>query len=134
MRTIKFRGKRLDNFEWVYGDLLLNNGCPIIVIQVNRDYIGTTDVGAGKHWHIETPAYRVDINTTGQFTGLHDKNGKEIYEGDFLVSPFTGEPVPVIYDREYCQFTFGGAEFGVEVKHKNLEVIGNIYENPEYGK
>lgn len=70
MREIKFRGKRLDNGEWIEGDLLRMNG----------------------HWFIfPDPApegidkYEVDPATVGEFTGLKDKNGKEIYEGGPLV-------------------------------------------------
>lgn len=117
MRTIKFRAfvETLDGKEMVYDWCFLN--------------------AEDKHFYaVDLTNERTDIGyvySIMQFTGLHDRNGKEIYEGDFLISPFTGDPAPVIYDQEYCQFTFGGAEFNVEVKHKKLEVIGNIYENPE---
>lgn len=111
MRTIKFRAWDKD-YKVMHFKLEESHKLPLP--QPLHTYLENTE--------------RFDIM---QFTGLHDKNGKEIYEGDFLISPFTGEPAPVIYDQEYCQFTFGGAEFNVEVKHKKLEVIGNIYENPE---
>ena len=74
MREIKFRGKRLDNGEWIEGDLLRMLD----------------------HWFIfPDPApegidkYAVDPATVGQFTGLKDKNGKEIYEGDVIRSPLS---------------------------------------------
>lgn len=66
-----------------------------------------------------------------QYVGLKDNNGKEIYEGDIVESPFTGDPVSVVWSETFAQFTFGGAEFNVEAKPSNIEVIGNIYENPE---
>lgn len=65
MREIKFRAKRLDNGEWICGDLHLHTPFP---------HIHSTCGDKAK----------IDTDTIGQFTGLHDKNGKEIYEGDVL--------------------------------------------------
>ena len=66
MREIKFRAKRIDNGEWISGDLHLHTPLPHI------------------HSTLGDNA-KIDTDTIGQFTGLLDKNGKEIYEGDVLV-------------------------------------------------
>ena len=123
MRQIKFRGKRVDN-GWVYGDL-------------THDRDG--DLSIGK-WY-------VDPATVGQFTGLRDKSGREIYEGDVLE---TRDGLQVVrfgkHELDCCGCCYGGHQsIGFymtwnkqgasaeedEWKSENLTVIGNIHDNPE---
>jgi len=114
MRTIKFRGLRFNKSEWVYGHLL------------NKNSIG--EVGAG----LDSYSYADVIpETVGQFTGLHDKNGVEIYDGDILKSPF-GEEFEVRQQllTEDIDPIFNAYHFfGWHVY--SCEVIGNIHENKE---
>ena len=72
MREIKFRGRK-PNGEWLYGDLVHNVGVG-----------ASTALIFPEEAHDSWDRYIVLTDTIGQFTGLHDKNGKEIYEGDIL--------------------------------------------------
>ena len=123
MRDILFRGKRTDNGEWIYGDLVHANhrltGARIFEIWTPMPD-GETDPN-------ELEYGKVDPATIGQYTGLTDKNGKMIFEGD-VVATVAGKPHEVMFaDGEF--FMDGTAiPFKWAVK---FSVIGNIYDNPE---
>jgi hypothetical protein len=110
-REIKFRGKKLNRDEWVYGDL--------------------------NHYPISTRINEIRVNpeTTGQYTSLKDKFGKEIYEGDILRA---GGDLYRVYFKNGAfrvsnppiKITDLYLEMFLEVSN-NTEVIGNIFDNPK---
>lgn len=124
MREILFRGKQKNNGEWIYGDLVTKQNICI-----------------ANDWH---EVIRVDKETVGQFTGLTDKNGKQIFEGDIVkINGWWNASGPAGYSKnltvvefndELCGFTpmcIYDCDCGVYHEARDTEVIGNIYDNPE---
>ena len=123
MREIMFRGKRTDNGEWAYG--------------FPFSYQARLVVEGIETWDGER--HKIDPSTVGQYTGLKDRNGKKIFEGDILLPP--GEDAAnlrlvVAFERGCWTLRVPGwgwlfdtplYEFGGEVYLK----LGNIHDNPE---
>ena len=116
----KFRGKRIDNGEWVYGYLIGNDVIVGDIIEFNTEYFNT------EFW------YKVDPETVGQYTGLIDKNGTKIFEGDILDGHSDGHGVVewTDFDGGYNYVFDDGNAVGVYEVLRDAKVIGNIHDNP----
>lgn len=166
MREIKFRGKRIDDGRWVYGQYFMT--------PLTDENSGTKPedgwfflCGESRHCIVQDGAsFVIDVETLGQYTGLKGKNGKEIYEDDILKTPCdiegsihgsysfqeviyrngtwivqylkseTGFKLPRgytagllidAYDHDMESLVF----YDNSLESTEIEVIGNIYENPE---
>ena len=119
MREILFRGKRTDDYEWIEGSL-----CTTIPSDEDFYTISYFDF---QGYYIEE---KVIPETVGQYTGLTDKNGKKIFEGDIVKGTFLGFTVPI---KDYV-FSISWQEdvTGYRANYfENVEVISNIHDNPE---
>lgn len=126
MREILFRGKRLDNGEWGEGYLYIT-------------HTGEYEIGRyNAETNIERWTFIVDPATVGQYTGLTDKNGKRVFEGDLClcdrnINDMLDETVfEIMFDplRGYYGESSWGSEFD-GTSFELCEVIGNIHDNPE---
>lgn len=141
MREILFRGKRTDNGEWVYGyyahlhkttycfkedcDAHPKNELHRMIFEHEQDW-------GLPNYHLQVDVYP---ETVGQYIGLKDRNGTNIFEGDIVKRVWFGKMsiYQIVYDNDltsfigqagvrFTTFDYGSTEF---------EVIGNIYDNPE---
>lgn len=137
MREVLFRGKRIDNGEWIYGGLLT----PTDIMDV---WEISENTGMGDR-------YEIDPDTIGQYTGLKDKNGKKVFEGDIVYA--RGYSEKFVYAKVNIGKFSGGCEtccctagnyMGVFLEFSNgyeenilsdffddIEVVNNIHDNPE---
>lgn len=128
MREILFRGKRVDNGEWTYGYY-----CPKPYSHFPCEATIFPSETIDRDWHGES----VDPDTVGRFTGLTDKNGVKIFEGDIIeyTDGCNDWLSAVKYDSDNAQFVVhfigGDVESFDNLYSGDCEVIGNIYDNPE---
>ena len=148
-REIKFRGMDESTKKWVYGGYHKHQEieiCPVIFSGESKDdkepkYVHYIIMDGFADWNLPKPILKCDVipETVGQYTGLKDKNGKEIYEGDILSSLYKRDGCKGVYVVEFYLGNFYPNKHGkhqqpVGIRMRDLErceVIGNVCENRE---
>lgn len=133
MIEILFRGKRTDNGEWVYGFYVKSQE------YYTQDVSNAILSADGNHYGFGEYTFEtyneIDVSTLGQYTGLTDKNGTKIFEGDFITANHNIEQYNVYWKdyRFYIEDVWGNLIKPTQeaINHFECEVIGNIYDNPE---
>ena len=123
MRDILFRGKRVENNDWVYGDLIHEPWGDCIQV-MEKDNINT----------FKRTKYTVHKETVGQYTGLLDKNVERIFEGDVLTLDGEDGFFVLEFQEDTARFVMSGDSIVVDFDNfwnYDVEVIGNIHDNKE---
>jgi uncharacterized phage protein (TIGR01671 family) len=134
MREILFRGKDISFGDWIEGDLIRNDSICYPAV-----FIGCIEASRNRYDELSVDGHylpQVDPETVGQYTGLKDKNGKRIFEGDVVKAADTNDADlvgEVVFNA--CAWLVSGTNWLDSLFRANevhvLEVIGNIHDNPE---
>lgn len=127
MREILFRGKRTDNGEWIYGSFI-----PDLLESLEKSDMLDGFIKPFGRTKEERLMVEVERETVGQYTGLTDKNGVKIFEGDIV--EYDEEIGKVVYMTDNAAFDVFFDTWNTSfsaINERYIEVIGNIHDNPE---
>ena len=140
MREILFRAKRIDNGEWVEGYYIYHikrTICPIgdSVKPEDEQHVIMQDGFSDWNMPRNTVVFDIDPETVCQYTGLKDKNGKRIWENDIVSGYFNHKKITgfIKYGSNAVYYIEREGSYGIYLDNSEdwLEVIGNIFDNPE---
>ena len=129
-REILFRGKLEYNGKWIYGDLLQYENGDVAIFRYKLSSFGCECTEMSKR-------DRVTPDTIGQYTGLTDKNGVKIFEGDVVIIGEKLKAKVIYYDgafrmqSEFSPTLIDTTDMGYMMREFSVRVIGNIHDNPE---
>lgn len=131
MRDYLFRGKRIDNGEWVYwniyGEFCTSKGRRTRLTR-------KTPYGEKYYYYIYELKQLIDPETVGQYTGFTDKNGDKIFDSDVVDILTENEEVGIVTYDEGCFYVKAdgfSVDFRNNINGNDLLIIGNIHDNPE---
>ncbi|MCL2570657.1 MAG: YopX family protein [Firmicutes bacterium] len=125
-REILFRGKQIDNGKWVEGVFGISNKNQATIITSFQEYAA----------RVQFTSHKVDHATVGQFTGLHDKNGKRVFEGDIVKMAKHNYSGVITFKLGtfYIKWSNVVSAGKISFWWNSIEIIGNIHDNPELDK